>query len=97
MIHLDNASPHNSRRSQECLETHRARRLQHPPHSPDLAPSAFFLFEYLKDKLTDFDSRNREDLKSAITSIFNEIDKESLVAVFLSWIERFKWVIRKKG
>jgi hypothetical protein len=52
---------------------------------------------YLKEKLTDFDCRIREDLKSAITSILNEIDKETLVAVFVSWIERLKWVIRKKG
>jgi hypothetical protein len=52
---------------------------------------------YLKEKLTDFDCRSQEELKSAITSIFNEIDNESLAAVFVSWIEWLKWVIRKKG
>jgi hypothetical protein len=71
--------------------------LQHPADSPDRAPSDFFLFGYLKEKLIDFDCRSQEDLKSAITSIFTEIDKETLVAVFLSWIERLKWVIRKEG
>jgi hypothetical protein len=96
-IHLDNASPHNSRQSQECLEAHQATRLRHSAYSRDLAPSDFFLFGYLKEKLTDFDYRSREDLKSAITSIFNEIDKENLVAVFVSWIDRLKWLIRKKG
>jgi hypothetical protein len=96
MVHHDNASPHNSRRSQECFEAYRATRLQHPANSPDLAPSDFF-FGYLKEKLTDFDCRSREDMKSAITSIFNEIDKETLVPVVVSWIEGLKWVIRKKG
>jgi hypothetical protein len=96
MIYLDNASLHNSRRSQECLEAKRNTRLQHPVYSPDLAPSGFFLFVSLKEKLTDFDCRSREDLKSATTSIFNEIGKETLVAVFVSWTERLKWVIRKK-
>jgi hypothetical protein len=51
---------------------------------------------YLKEKLTDFDCRSRKDLKRAITSIFNEIDKETLVAVFVSGIERLTWMIRKK-
>jgi hypothetical protein len=97
MIHFDNASPHNSRRSRECLGSYRATRLQHPAYSPDPAASDFFLFGYLKEKLIDFDCRSREDLKSAITSIVTEIDKETLVAVFLSWIERLKWMIRKEG
>jgi hypothetical protein len=64
--------------------------VQYPAYSPDFAPSDFFLFGYLKEKLTDLDCRSREDLKNAITSIFTKIDKEILVAVFVSWIERFK-------
>jgi hypothetical protein len=97
MIHLDNASPHNSRRCQECLEAHRVTRLQHPPYSPDLSPSDFFLFGYLKERLTDFDRKSLEDLKYAITSLFNETNKETLVAIFLSWIERLKWVDPEEG
>jgi hypothetical protein len=97
MIHYDNASPHNSRQSQECLEAQRVTRLQHPADSPDLALSDFFRFGYLKKKLIDFDCRSREDRKSAITSIFNEIGKETLVAVFPGWMERPRCVIRKKG
>jgi hypothetical protein len=81
IIRPDNSSPCNSRRSQKYLEADRVTRLQHPASSPDLAPSNFFLSEYFKEKLTDFDCRSREDLKIAITSIFNEIDKETLVAV----------------
>jgi hypothetical protein len=96
MIHLDNASPHNSRRSQECLEAHRVTRLQRPAYSHNFAPTDFFSFGYLKEKLSGFNCRSLEELKSAIASNFNEIDKETLVAVFVSWIERLKWVIRKK-
>jgi hypothetical protein len=97
MIHFDNANPHNSRRSRECLGLYRATRLQHPAYSPDFAPSDFFLFGSLKEKLIDFGCSSREDLKSAITSIFTEIDKETLVVVFLLWIEWLNWVIRKEG
>jgi hypothetical protein len=96
IIHFGNANPHKSRRSRECLGSYRATRLQHPAYNPDLAPSDFFLFGYLKEKRINFDCRNREDLKSVITLIFTEIDKETLIAVFLSWTERLKWVIRKE-
>jgi hypothetical protein len=97
MIHFANANPHNSRRSRERPGSYRATRLQHPAYSPDLAPGHFLLFVCLKEKLIDFDCRSWEDLKSAMTSVFTEIDKETLVAVFLSWKEWLKWVIRKEG
>jgi hypothetical protein len=54
------------------------------------------MFNDPEDNLTNFDCRSEQDLKSAITSIFNEIDKETLVVVSASWIEYLKWVIQKK-
>jgi hypothetical protein len=48
-IHFDNASPHNSKQSQECIQASKAKRLPHPVYRPDLAPSDFFLFGYLKE------------------------------------------------
>jgi hypothetical protein len=71
-IHLDNARPHNSKQSQECIQASKAKRLPHPVSSPDLAPSDFFLFSYLKEKLTAFHCTTRDELKSAIITIFNE-------------------------
>jgi hypothetical protein len=67
------------------------------PRGCSIRPSDFFLFGYLKEKLIDFDCRSRENLKSTITSIFNEIAEETLAAVFVSCMEPFKWVIRNKG
>jgi hypothetical protein len=71
--------------------------LPHPPYSPDLAPSDFFLFGYIKEKLTDYDYRTREELKSAIIEICNEISDDVLINVFHSWLKRVKWVIRHAG
>jgi hypothetical protein len=90
-IHLDNARPHNSKQSQECIQASKAKRLPHPVSSPDLAPSDFFIFGYLKEKLTAFHCTTRDELKSAIITIFNEIDTETLLAVFNSWLERLEW------
>jgi hypothetical protein len=44
VIHIDNARPHNSRLSQECIRASKAERLPHPAYKPNLAPSAFFLW-----------------------------------------------------
>jgi hypothetical protein len=51
IMHLDNASPDNSRKSHEYLTEFRARRVPHPAYSPDLAPSDFFLFGKVKAEL----------------------------------------------
>jgi hypothetical protein len=96
-IHLDNARPHNSKQSQECIHAPKAKRLPHPVHSPDLAASDFFLFGYLKEKLTAFHCPTRDDLKSAIITILDEIDRETLLAVFNSWFERPEWGIKHGG
>jgi transposase len=53
-IHLDTARPHNSKQSQECIQASKAKPLPHSVDSPDLAPSDFFLFGYLTEKLTAF-------------------------------------------
>jgi hypothetical protein len=54
-----------------------AKRLPHPDESPDRAPSDFFLFGYLKAKLTAFHCTTQDELTSAIITIFNEIDRET--------------------
>jgi hypothetical protein len=97
MIHLGNASPHNSRKSQELLEANSTSQVQHPAYSRDRPPSDFFLFRDLKEKPTDYDCRSREDLKSATAAILDKINQENLIAVFVSRIQTLKRVIQNKG
>jgi hypothetical protein len=84
IIHLDNAHPYNSKQSQECIQASKANPLHHPVYRPNLPPSDFFLFGYLKEKLTASHCTNWDELKSAIITIFNEIGRETLRAVFNS-------------
>jgi hypothetical protein len=93
-IHLDNSHPHNSKRSIECLRTTKIKRIPQLSYSPDIAPSDFFFFGYLKEKLTEYDIQDRERLKLAITHIFSEIGQETLITVFGNWIKRLKRVIK---
>jgi hypothetical protein len=97
MVHLDNARPHNSRKSIECLEQFHAHRVPHPAYSLDFAPSVFFLFRYLKSKHLGLVIRSREDLLSEIGRIFQEILKETFISVYASWKQSIKWVIKNRG
>lgn len=47
----DNAPAHSSRMAQATLDACGFEQLCHPPYSPDLAPSDFFLFRLLKKEL----------------------------------------------
>jgi hypothetical protein len=96
MIHLDNANPHSSRKSQELLEANRVTRVQDPTFNLHLAPSDFFLLGYLTENPTDYDCGSQEDLRSAITLILDEIPHETPIAVFVSSMQWLKLVISNK-
>ena len=51
LFHHDNAPAHSSRIIRDVLREFRWELLPHPPYSPDLAPSDFFLFPKLKEHL----------------------------------------------
>jgi hypothetical protein len=71
--------------------------LPHPVDTADLTPSNFSLFDCLKEKLTAFHGTTRYELKSAIITIFSEMGRETLLAVFNSWLERLERVIKHVG
>jgi len=51
MLHHDNASAHASLLIRSYLAKHQTSVVPHPPNSPDLAPTDFFLFPKLKTTL----------------------------------------------
>jgi hypothetical protein len=55
----------------------------HPPCSPDLTPSDFFLFGYVKGKLMGYQVSNAAELFVRIQMILAEILWEALNKVFL--------------
>jgi transposase len=97
VIHLDNARPHNSKESTQVLQDTKARRASHPPYSPDLAPSDFFLFGALKEKLAGSSFSGPDDLISAIHQKFGEFTKDTLLRVYKNWAMRLQWVIEHDG
>ena len=62
----DNAPPHSAAQTQDLITSFRWEQMDHPPYTPDLAPSDFHLFLHLKKFLGGkrFDDDN--DLKDAV-------------------------------
>ena len=61
----DNAPVHKSRIEQAAIRECKFEQLNHPPYSPDLAPSDYFLFRNLKSHLRGIRFSDDDGLKAA--------------------------------
>ena len=94
-FHQDNAKPHVAESVKTYLKQHGLTLIRHPPYSPDLAPSDFWLFDYIKMRLDDHN--NADSLIDQITRICGDIPKSELKKTFQKWIERMKLCVLNKG
>jgi hypothetical protein len=67
------------------------------PYSPDLTPSDFCLFGYVKERLKGMVFPSYEALFDAIGEVMIGIESETLTAIFEHWIERLEWVSKVNG
>ena len=72
----DNAPVHMSVRSQAPIRQCGFQQLNHPPYSPDLAPSDYFLFRVMKKFLRGKRFSSDEEVKEAVTTWFEEQSKD---------------------
>lgn len=93
-IHLDNARPHLVAAK---LQEMGIERLQHPPYSPDLAPSDFYLFGYLKNSLEGTEARSEAHLLEIVTTILRSIPVSTLKNVYGEWMDRLQRCIDTGG
>ena len=69
--------------------------MKHPPYLPDLAPFDFWLFDYIKQRLSDHTTV--KSLDTEITKIVSEIPKYGLKKTFDKWLERMRLCIKFIG
>lgn len=93
-LHMDNARPHLVYKKLNELGI---KRLDHPPYSPDLAPSDFFLFGFLKKLLEGEEFNSANELFDRVTEILNGISKSILKSVYDEWMNRLLIVQESKG
>ena len=97
MLHADNAKAHNSKSAKNFLERNHIRRAPHPAYSPDVAPSDFFLFGFVKTKLKGMTFDDEDALYTAILKILFAIPKKTLNKVNKEWLTRLQAVINSSG
>jgi histone-lysine N-methyltransferase SETMAR len=73
ILHHDNALARSSLRVSQCLAGKGTSALAHPPYSPDLAPSDFWLFPKLKSVMKGKRFSDFEDIKSSVKKILTDI------------------------
>jgi hypothetical protein len=75
LVHSDNARPQTARQTRDFIEAYGMEQARHPPCSPDLAPSDFSLFGYLKDRLQGQHFEDGDQLFDAIIVLAGPLKK----------------------
>jgi hypothetical protein len=73
--------------SRDYIGLNGMKQASHLPYSPDLVPSDFFLFGYVKEKLMRYRAETPSELLVYIRVILAQIPWESLKTVFLEWMD----------
>jgi hypothetical protein len=69
----------------------------HSPYSPDLAPPGFYLFGYVKRCLAGLSFDDADQFLAAVEGVIEGIEKVTLQAVFLEWMDRLRKCITPNG
>ena len=100
----NDASVHTSYKSLVWLQQRIPDRLisrrcdqQWSPHSPDLNPSDFYQWEYLKDRVCGNNPQTNPDLKEAITAAIRAVPKEECGRVIENFARRIQMCLQRRG
>jgi hypothetical protein len=96
VIHVDNVRRRVSTRVKRYMEEHSLRTALHPPYSPDLALSDFFL-GYVKRALQGSEFQTVEALLVAVVGILTAIPTETLISTFHEWVRSVQTCIETDG
>jgi histone-lysine N-methyltransferase SETMAR len=75
LVHADNARPHPAKLSTQYFNENRFKSAPYPPNSPDLAPSDFYLFRYVKKCLAGLSFEDADEFLAAVGGVIKGIEK----------------------
>ena len=97
LLHQDNASAHKSLVAMSAVHDCGFELIDHPPYSPDLAPSDYFLFPNLKKHLAGEQYESDGDVISAVEDFF-EGQEENFYAIRIRALQhRLKKCMNRRG
>jgi hypothetical protein len=79
------------------MEEHGLGTAPYPAYSPDLAPSDFFLFGYVRRALQGSEFQTVEEPLAAVVGILNATPTKTLISTFHEWIRRLQTCIDTDG
>jgi hypothetical protein len=94
---MTNAKPHRSKKSIQKADEMEFVLMSHPPYSSNIAPSDFFLCDYIKECVDGTSFPDEEKLISAVGHILLDIPIGMLYHVFDDWIRRLNEGVAKVG
>ena len=94
-IHHDNGRPHVHKDTCDYLENEGLTTIPHPANSPDLSPCDFWLFDLIKDNLTNQD--DSESLHAAVIDFMNSLNRDEYKKAFDKWVKRMQLCIDNHG
>jgi hypothetical protein len=97
VVHADNVRPHVAKRVKQYFEDNNLKSALHPPSSPDLTPSDFFLFGHVKRLLQEKEFQTTEELLGGVVRIMANISLGTLIARFHEWLQRLQACIDGDG
>ena len=93
----DNAKSHTERKVKEKIMEFKWGLLDHPPYSPDLSPSDYYLFRPLKNELRGIRYPNKEELEFSIRAWFHKQQPDFFQKGIYKLLERWKFCKEVEG
>jgi len=97
VLHHDKAPPHRALFVASFMAKNNMITLHHPPYSPDMAPSDFFLFPLLKSVLKGRRFETTEEIKEESLRVLKRITSDQFSSCFLNWAKRMKRCVDAQG
>jgi len=97
ILQQDNARPHTAKDTRKKLKEFGWEILPHPPYSPDIAPSDYYLFRSLQHFTKGKNYETKEEIQTDMTDFFNDKSKEFYREGIERLPERWSKVIDNDG
>jgi hypothetical protein len=96
-VHIDNARPHSSKSSVQCINDNNLKRIPHPSYSPDIEPTDFYPFDTVKQRVQTCQGGSFEELQENVYEILGSIEPTQLAGAMRAWIVRLQRIIDSHG
>jgi hypothetical protein len=93
IVHANNAGAYVVKCITGYMNYNSLKRAPRPTYSPDLAPSDFYIFGYVKHKLQGHEFTEGAGPVSAISEMLNQIPTNTLVDAFNEWMKSYSNVL----